>query len=459
MSKRALVLMRVSWVAATLALMAWWREEALVLLVPLVLLGPLARGVSTTATEDERERYEDYRASHVALMSTYALLFVILAKQQFVDGTGIAAEWVLMFAVPLLVRAGLSLGRGLGARRLGLTVGAAAGAAWLGFSLLSHGLSWATLAESWIGGGMLLFTLAASRWPRGGGALLACLSVALFALVSREAINHGRWAFGLSMTAILVLPPLLAGVTLLASAPTSPLAAVDEFSDLRDSPGAASGVRASGPAWHRRAGAVGWTAATVAFVGCTAVLAVFAATPARSPSADGGPHKQLLKTPRDIDGVPCSVRAFFRAGGSLEGCTLARDHEFPNGLRLAAGTQVTLDADGWPATAFLPANTLLDGHTCIGDGTHNPMTNFHPNGKLRFCNLAEPQTIQGVPCQRSAFWLWITQGGAGTYFHDNGALRECLLADDVTIDGRVFRKREHIALDGEGAPVAPSPDH
>lgn len=453
MSKRALVVVRVVWLLATLGLMAWWREEALVLLVPLVLLGPLLREVAPPARDDERERLEDYRASHVALMSAYALLFLVFAKQQFVDGTGIAAEWLLMFTVPLLVRTALSIGRGVGARRLGLTVGTIAGTAWLAFSLVSHGLSWATLAEAWIGGGLLLFTFVASRWPRAGGALLACFSIALFSLVARQALGHGQWAFGLSMTALLVLPALMAGLALLVSAPRSAAGGRDEFSDLRGGASGDATATAAPSAWHRRPRSLGWIAATAVFLGCTAVLAALSAAPAKATAASTGPRKELLKAPRDIDGVPCAVRAFYDASGRLQTCTLSRDHVFPNGLSLPAGTQVTIDAEGRPSTAFLPGVTTLDGHRCIGDGTHNPMTNFHPNGKLRFCNLAEPQVIQGIPCQRSAFWIWITQGGAGTYFHDNGALRECLLADDVNVAGRTYRRREHITLDRDGQPV------
>ncbi len=185
------------------------------------------------------------------------------------------------------------------------------------------------------------------------------------------------------------------------------------------------------------------------FAACVLLLVALAAAPRGSEPAARG-RSERLDTPREIQGLPCKTRAFFDATGRLTSCTLSRQTTFANGLQLPAGTHVGVDAQQRPDTAFLPANTVLDGHLCVGTGTHDPMTNFHPNGRLRFCNLAEPETIQGIPCQKSSFWIWVTQGGAGTYFHDNGALHRCLLAADVTVEGRTFRKKQHITLDPDG---------
>lgn len=191
------------------------------------------------------------------------------------------------------------------------------------------------------------------------------------------------------------------------------------------------------------------------FAACVLVLVVLAAAPRGSePTARG--RSERLDAPREIQGLPCMTRAFFDATGRLTSCTLSRQTTVANGLQLPAGTRVGLDAQGRPDTAFLPANTLLDGHMCVGTGTHDPMTNFHPNGRLRFCNLVEPETIQGIPCQKSTFWIWVTQGGAGAYFHDNGALRTCLLSADVTVEGRRFPKGQHITLGPDGRLAATS---
>jgi hypothetical protein len=193
----------------------------------------------------------------------------------------------------------------------------------------------------------------------------------------------------------------------------------------------------------------------VVFSASTLVLVVMAAAPGTGKAAAAATQSrsEKLDAPHDIEGVPCAKRVSYDAGGRLKTCTLARDWTFVNGLQLPKGSQVSVDAQLRPETVFLPSNTVLDGHLCAGDGSHDAMTNFHPNGRLRFCNLAEPQTIQGIPCQKSTFWIWVTQGGAGTYFHDNGMLKQCLLADDVTIEGRTFKKKQHIALDREGRPA------
>lgn len=460
MSRRALICVRVGWVLAVVASMAAWQEEALVLLLPMALLGPLVREVVPAADADERQRHEDYRASHVALMSVYALLFLIVAKQQLVDGTPLTAEWILLFVLPLLVRTGLSMGRGLGGQRLGQAVGYAAGTAWLGFAVLSHGLSWSTLAEGVIGGTMLLGAWLARSSPRLGGTVMGLLSLGLLAMVVRQALGDGRWDLGLTLLALLVLPPLLASAALLASGPEA-RPPDDEFADLRTggtpdatSPSRMHRGRRLAPAW------LGLASAATLFAACAAVVGAFAsapAAPAAAVAAATNPRKELLKAPREIDGVPCAVRAFYDAGGRLQTCTLSRDHAFPNGLTLPAGTQVTVDAAGSPTTAFLPAITTLDGHRCFGDGTHTPMTNFHPNGRLRFCNLADGETIQGLPCAKSTFWTWMRRGSAGVYFHDNGGLRECLLAADVTYAGRALSKWEHVVLAADGQVVdAPS---
>jgi hypothetical protein len=83
MTRRELILIRVLWVAATAGLAALWRGEALVLLIPLAFLGPVLREISPARDVDERERLEDYRASHVAFVVTYGLLFLLFARSWF----------------------------------------------------------------------------------------------------------------------------------------------------------------------------------------------------------------------------------------------------------------------------------------------------------------------------------------------------------------------------------------
>jgi hypothetical protein len=189
------------------------------------------------------------------------------------------------------------------------------------------------------------------------------------------------------------------------------------------------------------------------FVVSTLALVAMDAAPNARAVAKQAERVERLDAEREIDGVACMTRVSYHPDGRLRSCVLARDTVFPSGLELPTGTQVGFDDQGVPERAFLPANMVLDGHHCIGTGTHDAMTTFHPNGRLRFCNLADVELINGLPCQRSSFWIWITQGGAGTYFHDNGALQSCLLAADVTVGGQVFRKRDHLRLDRDGTPL------
>lgn len=191
-----------------------------------------------------------------------------------------------------------------------------------------------------------------------------------------------------------------------------------------------------------------------AVVFAVSALALFAMEAAPKPATAKTKEKmERLDAPREIQGVPCMTRYSHDDEGKLRSCVLARDMTFGNGLTLAEGSQVGFDADLLPNRVFLPANTEFDGHMCIGTGTHDAMTNFHPNGRLRFCNLARVETIGGVPCQQSSFWIWVTQGGSGTYFHDNGALQSCLLAGDVTVAGRAYKQKDHIKLDRDGTPI------
>jgi hypothetical protein len=166
-------------------------------------------------------------------MTVFALLFVLIAKSLVVDGAGIPSDLLLLFAVPLVVRAGLSIGRGLGARRAGLAIGFTVGAVWLAFTLLSHGISVDTLVESAIGGGIVAATAAALRWPRAGGALLVALGVAFLVLVVWSQIGRGAWGFAFAMTSVLAAPPIVAGLLLYSSAPRRQAAGADEFGDLR----------------------------------------------------------------------------------------------------------------------------------------------------------------------------------------------------------------------------------
>lgn len=233
MSTRLVAGLRLALVVLAFALAAAWRAEALVLLLLLPVVGPLAREIAPPAPDvDERLRFEDYRASHLALLSVYVLLFAGAAKSAIVDGAGLPGELLLVFTVPLLVRVGLSLGRGVGGRRAGSVIGLTTGTVWLAFSLLSHGLSAGTLSELPVGGSILLATLAARRWPVAGGIALTVAGTLMLTLVVGPTWSRAGWLQALAMAATLGVPPIVAGLAFLASSRGGP-APRDEFADLR----------------------------------------------------------------------------------------------------------------------------------------------------------------------------------------------------------------------------------
>lgn len=236
MTARMLAWVRVCWIAATALLMATWRGEALVLLVGLAFLGPVVREAAPAPDRDERQRLEDYRASHYALIVLFVLIFLFMAKAQFVDGVGLSGELMTLLVVPLIVRTGISLGRGWGARRAGLVIASATGIGWSGFAVASHGVSAASVAELGIGASLLIAVAIARRWPLAGGLLLAAAGAGLSLLVVVPAMGRGAWGTALTMAVALVAPVIVAAVLLAGAARArNGAAGTDEFADLRHS--------------------------------------------------------------------------------------------------------------------------------------------------------------------------------------------------------------------------------
>lgn len=196
-----------------------------------------------------------------------------------------------------------------------------------------------------------------------------------------------------------------------------------------------------------------WKATLVGGLLFASAASLLVALEARGRSAGrradaGGPGS--LAAPREVDGVPCREDVRLSASGKLASCVLDRETAF-GAVRLPAGSRVYLDAEGSPKTVFLGADTRIDGHLCRDGHGHDYMTTFHPDGRLAFCNLREDEVIQGVPCSRSSFWIWVThRGGAGTSFHVDGKLAECLLSADATLGGVTCAKGSRIRLDRDG---------
>ena len=160
-----------------------------------------------------------------------------------------------------------------------------------------------------------------------------------------------------------------------------------------------------------------------------------------------------LPQPEEIQQVPCRGRALFFEDGPLLSCSLSRDAAVGE-ARLPKGTRVRFHEDGTLWYAFLPRDTVVQGHRCKGGG-HGSMTGFHPSGRLRLCWLAEDQEIQGIPCVKATahgetFGRLAGRGGPGALFYESGRLQSCKLSRDIELQGRTYRKKRRIQLDEEG---------
>ena len=231
MTPRALIVIRVLWIAATVLLTVTWNGDAWILLIVLPALGPILREVAPAADVDERQRMLDYRASHYALIVAYLALFVLFARAWFQLKHEPPIELWLLLVAPLVVRTVISVAQGFGTRKMALILGFVCGGVWLAFTTASHGLS----PESAVGLGLIGFTAIGIRWPLAGGALLVLAAVTCAIVLVPVGFRNtgGDWLQAVVMTLALPLPPLLAGLGLIGARVRTAKASRDEFGDLR----------------------------------------------------------------------------------------------------------------------------------------------------------------------------------------------------------------------------------
>jgi hypothetical protein len=159
------------------------------------------------------------------------------------------------------------------------------------------------------------------------------------------------------------------------------------------------------------------------------------------------PAGEVLKAPREVQGVPCTGPLRVAADGRLISCTLARAHAFGS-LLLPARSEILMHRDG-SGVVKLPSDTRLEGHLCRSNAYGDFSAGFYSTGLLKWCYLVDDETIEGVPCRHGSFWAEIT-GDLMVEFHPNGRLAGCRLAAAVTLAGDRHAKGERIALDTEG---------
>lgn len=200
--------------AAVLALSVFWRAEALVLLVLLLFIRPVAREIKPCPDMDERQNMLFLKGGYFGFLSAMLVVLGVFVFKLLVQEKNPEPEWYLVLAVPLLVNASFYLWRASGLRKVGLVLGFLFGGFWTAFTLASHGFSLVSLVESVVGMSIVISTAIAMKWPRIGGTLLMVASLVFtFAFI-------GIWVRMpnpvnlVLMICLLPLPVFLAGVCL-----------------------------------------------------------------------------------------------------------------------------------------------------------------------------------------------------------------------------------------------------
>ena len=165
-------------------------------------------------------------------------------------------------------------------------------------------------------------------------------------------------------------------------------------------------------------------------------FAVFAAAPPRAVRHD---------TPTTLSCVYCYGWIRTNADGSLNQCQLAADTAF-GGLRLPKDTTVWFYKGGTkPWRTWLSKAMAIQGVPCYGARHAMVDTCFYPSGKLQVTFLAEPTTIQGIPCKKS--------GLCPVYLFESGKLKQCTLDQAATVGGQPYPKDLILFFDEAGKVV------
>ncbi len=185
----------------------------LFLLLPLLLFKGSFNPLNNFFPKDEREILLGHKIGHLSFFVTYTLILLLFLWKSPHFKTGIPAEWILLLSIPpgFYYFGDLALLKGF--RKSGLAIGWIFGGFWLLFTLVSHGFTSEGLVESSIGGGILLTTLLAQKWPALGGSLFLLEGLFFLSLYLRSGLAS---AVKFLMLVILALPLFLSGIFILS---------------------------------------------------------------------------------------------------------------------------------------------------------------------------------------------------------------------------------------------------
>ncbi len=142
----------------------------------------------------------------------------------------------------------------------------------------------------------------------------------------------------------------------------------------------------------------------------------------------------------------------FYDDGLLAFCRLSRDIELVS-ARVPVESGIHFDTSGHVDWIMLHRDTDFDGIVARGDG-QGFMTEFHRNGRLKRAYLARNTVIDGITCRRFAFWRAVFGAihgkSGGTDFHDDGTLALCELAETLDVEGKTYLRGTVLRFDERG---------
>jgi hypothetical protein len=106
------------------------------------------------------------------------------------------------------------------------------------------------------------------------------------------------------------------------------------------------------------------------------------------------------------------------------------------------GSRIVLFSNLKIQSVCLGKPTRIQGLPCLGYGPDSPAISFYPDGRLKACYLKTNTLIQGVTCHSGAF--------SKVVLFPSGKLRFCELAVPQNIQGQMIKARSRIGFDESG---------
>lgn len=155
-----------------------------------------------------------------------------------------------------------------------------------------------------------------------------------------------------------------------------------------------------------------------------------------------------LREPTEFQGRWCDKGdTRFDKDWNLVVCHLARDYTVGE-LTVPAGSWVHFYPEGPPLSAELPRDMMYQG-LLLKNGKKDWSQHFYKDGTLKKASLARKEEIQGVICAKASI-LGTLGGRTYVQFHEDGKLESCKLAEPISMEGRTFKKGDRISFDRDG---------